>query len=1498
MRLLLWLILGALTLQTLTLDAQCPVVADAGPDQVLCNPGTATLAGNATGAVLSYRWFPDAGLSDPEDLNTTVNITGTTTYTLRVYGDAPGGPNLIVNGDFEAGNAGIVSDYAYQPPTPTALIAPGTYTVASSPDIVSSNLPPCVDHTSGAGNAMLIHANTNTNARIWCQTVAVQPNTYYFFEGFATAVNPLSTARIQLQINSANVGGVIDLNGFCNWTQFDGTWFSGSATSATICILNRQNAAFFVNALGLDDLSFRAACFEEDQVTLTVGGVNAQATAPAPWNCNADPNTCLTLSGAGSTTGANVSYQWTTSNGDLQGATDAITATACAPGTYTLQVTLTTPSGQCQDTVSVQVISNNQPPPTFNLGGQVKLCEGATLQVAWNNAPAYLEYAWTHSVDVLLQNGQFTPSAEFAFPKPGTFSVCLNAKNRCGLVTQACKAIEVNAKPAKPVVTGSRALCDGIAMVSYKAISNGASTWSWSTTDTLVKIISGALTDSVRVDWGAKGVGPLCVTASNACGDSTYCFQVQRLKSDSLFLQQNLCEGDSLLFNQRWIKNSGIYRDTLMANNSSLCDTLVLLQVNLRPAYNSTVFKTTCNPSGAGTQVFRFTSQWGCDSTITQVTELLPSDTTRLFLWTCNPSNEGLQVGRYPGSTGCDSIVLTQYTYAPADTLRIVSITCDLAKAGTTITRLVNQFGCDSIRIHEVQWRPGSQTVLQQTSCDPGAAGIKRLALKNQWGCDSLVTIITRYVEADTTLLNVFTCDASQAGRMEDLYTSAGGCDSLVITQSLYIPTDTTLLRGNTCIAFHAGVTETYLQNQFGCDSLILQILDYVPLDTTYIERFTCNAFEAGEQLIRLVSMEGCDSLILETVRLNLQDTTRFFSTSCDPNATGIFVAVLPGSDQCDSTIIRTIAYSASDTTALIITTCDFSQAGIQTDLYQNILGCDSLVIKTYVYSPPDTTQLLTRTCRPDLAGVQVLTFQNARGCDSIVIHTAMYEPLDTVRQFSVTCDPQLAGSFQEVFTNFQGCDSVVIKVVTLLQSDTTLVTSTTCDPSEVQTSQQWFTNQWGCDSLVITQVVLGSNAACSFQAYVFSDTIYCTQQVGNLRLRITEGLGPFEFQWAGEEPGPLGSGTIPAILQDVPIPGLEPGKYEITVTDQQGQTRVLLAEIVKVLLDIPLQVQSLTRVGNFDLRCAGDRFAIVNAYPLKGFAPYQYRWSNGSQLNIAQQLGAGPVTVTITDRLGCMGIDTFQVTEPPALNIASIPLDETCAGVSNGSLEISVQGGIGPYLITLNNFAISNNSVTDNLVPGVFSIEVTDANGCTLEASETIGQGEIVQLPQLPDLEVAAGTPVLFSAPAGNWASWSWNGSCGNCAVFDTIFNASGQVILEAVSPRGCTASQIQRVLVLPEDRVITPKVFSPNGDGKNETFFLLATPGTLTAIQEFQVFDRWGALVHQAFGLSPNDPYQGWNGTHKGYALNPGVYVWQATVLYSTGKTDVLHGEVTLVR
>ncbi len=108
--------------------------------------------------------------------------------------------NLFVNGDFSNGNSAFTSSYSYCN-TAGCLTSEGTYTVATDPGFYEPTFEGS-DHTTGTGNFLIANGATTSNTSVWCQSVPVDPNSYYEISYWVSSMDTTSPAQIQITINT------------------------------------------------------------------------------------------------------------------------------------------------------------------------------------------------------------------------------------------------------------------------------------------------------------------------------------------------------------------------------------------------------------------------------------------------------------------------------------------------------------------------------------------------------------------------------------------------------------------------------------------------------------------------------------------------------------------------------------------------------------------------------------------------------------------------------------------------------------------------------------------------------------------------------------------------------------------------------------------------------------------------------------------------------------------------------------------------------------------------------------------------------------------------------------------------------------------------------------------------------------------------------------------------------------------------------------------------
>lgn len=113
----------------------------------------------------------------------------------------------------------------------------------------------------------------------------------------------------------------------------------------------------------------------------------------------------------------------------------------------------------------------------------------------------------------------------------------------------------------------------------------------------------------------------------------------------------------------------------------------------------------------------------------------------------------------------------------------------------------------------------------------------------------------------------------------------------------------------------------------------------------------------------------------------------------------------------------------------------------------------------------------------------------------------------------------------------------------------------------------------------------------------------------------------------------------------------------------------------------------------------------------------------------------------------------------------------------------------------------------------------------------------------------------------------------------------------LTVTTPEGCTDSDEINITIFKESRVYVPSGFTPNADGRNETFqpYMIG----IKTLDYFLVYNRWGQAIFQT-----REQGRGWDGRYQGMEQGSGVYVWRLRATDYAGKVYQMHGTITLIR
>ena len=222
------------------------------------------------------------------------------------------------------------------------------------------------------------------------------------------------------------------------------------------------------------------------------------------------------------------------------------------------------------------------------------------------------------------------------------------------------------------------------------------------------------------------------------------------------------------------------------------------------------------------------------------------------------------------------------------------------------------------------------------------------------------------------------------------------------------------------------------------------------------------------------------------------------------------------------------------------------------------------------------------------------------------------------------------------------------------------------------------------------------------------------------------------------------------------------------------------------------LTVTSISTTGSVTtVACNGGSNGTATVVPSGGVAPYTYSWSPvGGTSATATGLSAGSYTVTVTDNLGCQTTRTFTVTQPSAIVSSTVITNIACNGASNGSIDLTVSGGVPPYTYNWGG-GITTEDRT-GLAAGTYTVIITDANGCTKTVNSTVTQPASAVSGTTVVTNVAcngASNGSINLTPAGGTAPYTFNWG-GGITTEDRTGLAAGTYTVIITDANGCTAT------------------------------------------------------------------------------------------------------------
>jgi hypothetical protein len=243
-----------------------------------------------------------------------------------------------------------------------------------------------------------------------------------------------------------------------------------------------------------------------------------------------------------------------------------------------------------------------------------------------------------------------------------------------------------------------------------------------------------------------------------------------------------------------------------------------------------------------------------------------------------------------------------------------------------------------------------------------------------------------------------------------------------------------------------------------------------------------------------------------------------------------------------------------------------------------------------------------------------------------------------------------------------------------------------------------------GCSS-TLQVTVLDNTPVISVSETSNTANASCTSPDGAVTLDASGGTAPYEYT----------DGVN--INTDGIFSGLSGGSFDVTVTDDAGCTQVYTATVADNTPTIGVTPSGV--VANTGCTVGNGEFTVTAS---GGASPYSYEITGASNsTGVFTGLLGGNYNVTATDDNGCSGVVSVSVTDNlPTISLTTTTTPASSASAADGSASVSATGGSGTYTYEWNNGGTTD--VISNVVTSTYTVTVTDANGCSASASDSVG--------------------------------------------------------------------------------------------------------------------------------------------------------------------------------
>ncbi|MBK9335163.1 MAG: gliding motility-associated C-terminal domain-containing protein [Lewinellaceae bacterium] len=1529
------------------LNNTAPTAIIAPPGTLTCTISQVTLNGSATpaGGSYSYQWTTINGDVQSGQASQNAVVTEEGDYTLIVtntQNGCTGTASVFVDLDFTDPAAVIVVNDQITCQNPTVVLD-GTgssfgsnynffWTTTAGGNIVSgqNTLTPTVN---APGSYSIIVTNLTNNCTASASVQVTQNTT-------PPIVNPGVPGTLTCNLPEIELGDpntiVLPFITY-QWTTTPGGNILAGATTPSITLNQPGTYSLLVT-----NIQTGCTATGSTLISQNITPPNVLIGTPGQINC---VTPTLQLSGAGSSVGANFSYQWSTTNGNIAAGATTLTPTVTTAGTYTLVIT--NQNNGCTNSNSATVTSSLTPPTVAVAPPTLINCyqPQQTLNGAGTSTGSNFQYQWG------TQNGQILSGANTLQPvvsQPGTYTLLVtNTSNSCTSSTSVTVAADVVAPVSNAGQTQTLNCTSPTLSLDGGASSQGANfTYQWT-------VIGGGNllppTDILNPQVNEPGTYQLLVTnTQNGC-TSASSVQIQEDATSPVVLIATPgilnCTNSQIGLNgsgsstganfaYSWsgpgIVSGGNSLNPLVnqpgpytlqiTNTDNGCTTVnaaTVIQDILPPAAEAgpdnilNCYQPQLQIGGNSSSGPNITYSWtglgivSGGSTAQPVVDqpgpyvLVVTNTTNGCTATDNVT---LAIDQAPPQAAAGpgfqlTCTETSYTLNPTAsqgaeyTYNWSTNTGNFLSPTNILTPVINGAGFYFLTVTNTTNGCTATDVLQITQSADFPTAIA--GVPNQLTC--AVTTVTLN-GAGTSTGPVFAYEWSPVSGGNIV---SGGTTLMPVVDQPGIYQLAVTNTANNCISYSSVVVSQNIQvpaidagnpQTLTCTLSFLGLQGQVNSNGNFTYAWDSPnggiILSGANTLTPSVGSVGIYNLTV-TNTLNGCTSSDTVEILEDQNAP-IIVLDNPATLTC---IVKETAINATGSSTGNVQYNWSSANGNFTNL--------SDPLQPIVNQPGTYTLLITNQDNGCTVTADVVVSQD------IVVPVASAGATQTLTcavttlQLNGTGSSQVGGPYYYEWTTPNG----------VILAGNNSLTPTIAAPGGYALLVQNTTN--GCSNTAQVQVL--ENVQTPTAAIATAPLLTCAVQQVLLNGSASSPGPNFAYSWSTADGNLVGNTTANTAQANAP------GAYMLTV----------LNNVNGCSNTANVQVSSNTVPPNAE---AGPPFTLtcsIEDVTLQAFAStgsqFSYAWSTqgGNILSGANTLTPtvdreGTYILTVTNaNTGCTKTDDVLVyLETNIPTDFAFDLTRPSCTDNDGAITFQqVTGGYGPYLYSINNGQSFSQQINfGSITPGTYDLWIQDANGCEFYKKLIVPQAPDPGISIAPEFDIQFGDSMQLNAvlPAGYPLalvdSIIWTPLDGLTFLGTDVFSMLKPIAkpfkpteytVTVVSKDGCRASDRVLIRVDNEPHIYIPNAFSPwDENGENDIVLIFAKGSQIVQVHSFQIFDRWGTMVFQARNFQPNDPKFGWDGYFHSKLMDPAVFVYYAEIELIDGRRLLYKGDITLVR